>query len=314
MKTNFSRCPISYELVNKGQLYSTSGLKQLSPQLKELAIFPYTIEEQRIEARKRAQKISIQGVQLKLSAKLNIKQGRFEMIDKGGRFILKPPHELFPELPANEAITMQLAKSVGINVPVHGLLYCSDNTFTYFIKRFDRFSHNQKRAVEDFAQLAGKTRETKYDFTMERLIPILDQFCTFPLLEKSKLFKRILFNFLVGNEDMHLKNFSLITNKNKVELAPAYDFLNTTIALENTQEELALPLNGKKSKLKRKDFFDYYAAKKLSLNQTIIEKTVQSFLKPLSKWKDLIEISFLSHNKQKEYLKVLSERLKILEL
>ena len=314
MKSIQHRCPITYETLTPNQFYSVAGLKKLSPQLKQLNVFPLSAESQRIEARKRAQKMSIQGVQLKLSAKLNITHGKFEIVDARGKFILKPPHELYPELPANEAITMQLAKLIGIETPLSGLIYCQDNSFTYFIKRFDRAGHSQKIALEDFAQLSGETRETKYNFTMEKLIPLLDQFCTFPLLEKSKLFTRILFNFLIGNEDMHLKNFSLIIRDKKVELAPAYDFLNTTIALENAKEEMALSLNGKKNRLKKSDFIDYYAHKKLKLNKTTIENILQNISKKIPDWQEWIKISFLTPKKQKEYLQLLSERTQRLGL
>ncbi len=302
------RCPITYEALPKNQRYSLSGLRKLSPHLKALDVFPYSAESQRIEARKRANKMSIQGVQSKLSAKLNITDEKFEIVDIGGKFILKPPHELYPALPANEAITMRLAAMVGIEVPLHGLIYCQDNSLTYFIKRFDRAGHTQKIAVEDFSQLSGHTRETKYNFSMEKLIPLLDQYCTFPLLEKSKLFTRVLFCFLTGNEDMHLKNFSLICRDKKVELAPAYDFLNTTIALENAKEEFALPLNGKKSKLKRTDLIDYYAYKKLNLNKATIENTLKTLSQKIPQWEESIQISFLSAKKKKEYLQILSER------
>lgn len=107
---------------------------------------------------------------------------------------------------------------------------CADGSWSYFIRRFDRAGHNGKLPVEDFAQLAGLSRETKYDFSMERLVNVLDTYCTFPAVEKVSLFKRCLFNFVVGNEDMHVKNFSLITRDGKVGLAPAYDYLSTTVA------------------------------------------------------------------------------------
>src|SRR5208282_995547 len=114
-----------------------------------------------------------------------------------------------------------------------------------------------KVGVEDFSQLLGHTRDTKYESSMEKLIPVLEKHATFPLLEKIKLFRLVLFNFLVGNEDMHLKNFSLIRDKQRVELSPAYDLINTTIAI-HAKEEIALPLRGKKSRLTSTDLIDYY--------------------------------------------------------
>ncbi len=124
---------------------------------------------------------------------------------------------------------MTLAEIFGIEVPVHGLVYSKDKSKTYFIKRFDRIGHNQKLAVEDFSQLLGLDRETKYESSMEKVIWVVSTYCSFPKIEFVKLFKRTLFNFLVGNEDMHLKNFSLITRQDRVALSPAYDLLNSTI-------------------------------------------------------------------------------------
>ena len=162
----------------------------------------------------------------KVSGVLRANEGRMEIVDYGGRYIVKPPHLIYAELPENEALTMSLATSVGIEVPVHGLLVNGDATRSYFVRRFDRAGW-AKRPVEDFAQLSGANRDTKYDSSTERLIEIIDRFCTFPALERIKFFDRLLGAFLTGNEDMHLKNWSLVTRDDKVELSPAYDLLNT---------------------------------------------------------------------------------------
>lgn len=240
------RCPITYERISDQENYSQRGLHLLSPQLKNLSPLDLSADEQRQEAIARVGKMSIQGVQKKLSAKLKIKEGCFEIVDQNGHYILKPQSDIYPELPENEAITMTLAKTIGLEVPVHGLVYSKDNSLTYFIKRFDRIGHNRKLALEDFAQLSGEDRHTKYKSSMEKVIAVVEQFCTFPKIEFVKLFKLTLFNFLVGNEDMHLKNFSLITKDRKISISPAYDLLNSTIAQKNTKEEIALSLKGKK--------------------------------------------------------------------
>ena len=161
-----NRCPITYHLCEENR-YSEKGLKLLSPSLKRLDLLNFTAEELRAEAMQRASKMSIQGVQPKLSAILNIKDGLFEIVDKGGKYILKPQHHTFPELPQNEDLTMRLAASIGIGVPLHGLIYSKDNSLTYFIKRFDRKGQKDKIAVEDFAQLSGMSRDTKYNYSME---------------------------------------------------------------------------------------------------------------------------------------------------
>jgi serine/threonine-protein kinase HipA len=203
--------------------------------------------EQRQEAIERVGKMSIQGIHKKLSAQLKIKEQRFEIVDQKGNYILKPQSDIYPELPENEAITMTLAETIGLEVPIHGLVYSKDNSMTYFIKRFDRKAYHKKLALEDFTQLLGEGRHTKYKSSMEKVISVVEEFCIFPKIEFVKLFKLSLFNFLIGNEDMHLKNFSLITKDRKIYLSPAYNLLNSSIAQKNIKEEIALPLNGKKT-------------------------------------------------------------------
>jgi serine/threonine-protein kinase HipA len=238
---------------------------------------------------------------------LRITQGRFEVVNRGGQYILKPPSLDFPELPENEHLTMRTAAAVGIEVPVHGLLRSVDSSFTYFIKRFDREGRD-RLPVEDFAQLSGESRDTKYDSSMEKVAAVIDQFCTFPALERVKLFERTLFSFLVGNEDMHLKNFSLITRNEKVELAPAYDLLNTTIALKAAKEELALPVKGKKSKLTRNDLLNYFARERLQINERILSDVQSRFAKAMKAWSELLNQSFLSADAKQKYTAILAER------
>lgn len=305
------RCPITYEIISNDENYSQKGLHLLSPQLKNLLPLDLSAEEQRREALARVGKMSIQGVQMKLSAQLKVKEERFEIVDQNGNYILKPQSEFYPELPENEAITMTLASTLNLEVPVHGLLYAKDQTKTYFIKRFDRVGHH-KIAVEDFAQLSGADRYTKYKSSMENIAATIEKFCTFPKIEFVKLFKLTLFCFLVGNEDMHLKNFSLITRNQKITLSPVYDLLNSTIVTKTT-EELALPLKGKKNNLSRKIFFEYFGLERLGLNQKIILEIIQEFQEVIPLWRELIKISFLSEFMQEKYLLLLEDRIKRLE-
>jgi serine/threonine-protein kinase HipA len=307
-----NRCPVSYETCN--DLYSERGLKLLSQKLDNLELFAYSAEEQRAEAMARAVKLSIQGVQPKLSAVLNIKERKFDLVDKEGRYILKPQHQVFPQLPENEDVTMRMARAAGITVPLHGLIWSKDNSLTYFIKRFDRAGHKDKIPVEDFAQLALLTRDTKYNYTMEKLVALLDVYCTFPMLEKAKLFRLVLFNFLVGNEDMHLKNYSLIRNGDKTELSPAYDLLNTTIVLKRGAEEIALSIAGKKKNLKRKDLVEYFGKERCGLTDKVIEFNLQSLFQAIPVWKNLLDICFLSDDVKEKYLSLLEIRIKILGL
>ncbi len=302
-----NRCPITYE--NCGQeKYSRKGLNLLSGQLSNLEDIPYSAQEQIEQSVARAGKMSIQGVQPKLSARLSVKNNRFEIVDINGRFILKPQNQLYKNVPENEDLTMKLAKAVGLETPVHGLVFSKDGSLTYFIKRFDRMGHKDKLAVEDFAQLSDATRDTKYESSMEKAAILLD-YCTFPVIEKMKFFKQTLFAFLIGNEDMHLKNFSLITRNSKVELSPLYDQINTTILLQNPSEEMALPLNGKKRNLTKNDFITYFAKDRLKLTDTAIQNALGIFRDKLSHWKHWIEISFLLEKQKNDYWELVKNRV-----
>ncbi len=281
--------------------------------LKSLATLEFTAEQQRQEAINRAGKMSIQGIQLKLSAVLRVSEGRFEIVDRGGRYILKPQSADYPELPENEDLTMRMAGVAGIETPLHALLRSADASLTYFIKRFDREGRTRV-PLEDFAQLTGESRDTKYNSSMEKVAAVIDEFCTFPAMERVKLFERTLFSFLAGNEDMHLKNFSLLTRNQKVELAPAYDFLNTAIALKNPKEEMALPIRGKKSRLTRNDLIEYFACERLRLNDRVLADVVSRFAKAIPVWRDLMDRSFLSSEMKHKYASLLDERVARLQL
>lgn len=303
-------CPISYQRCEGD--YSSDGLKSLSPRLKTLAALPFTAAEQLREAAARASKMSIQGVQPKLSARLNVAKGRFEIVDTGGRYILKPQTPQYEQLPENEDLSMRLAAIAGVETPLHGLIYSKDASLTYFIKRFDRVDRNRKRALEDFAQILGLSRDTKYDASMEKVAFVIDSYCTFPVLEKIKLFRLTLVNFLIGNEDMHLKNFSLITRDGKIEMSPAYDILNTTIALAHPKEQTALPVKGKKNTLTRSILVDYYGREYLGLNEKVMGAVLEEIESALPEWKRLISVCFLNTELKKKYLYLLDSRWTIL--
>jgi serine/threonine-protein kinase HipA len=304
-----NRCPITYELCGT-EKYSEKGLRMIAPKLTTLHDLPFTAAELRQEAANRAKKLSIQGVQPKLSAVISVAHQQFEIVDQFGNYIIKPQNDIFPELPENEDVTMKMAKIYGLDVPMHGLVYSKDGSLSYFIKRFDRYSKGKKYATEDFAQLTGSSRDTKYDYTMEKLVKVIHEYCTFPAIEKADFFKRILFCFITGNEDMHLKNFSVITKAGKTTLTPVYDFLNSSISIKNPQEELALSLKGKKRSFKSTELIEYYAKERLGLNDKTVTTILSDMNKSVSKWTELLEVSFLSDAMKEKYLKVLDNRMK----
>ena len=307
-------CPINLEPLLAGRSYSVAGLRSIHSKLNHLVPLDYSYAAQLAEVRRRSDKMSIQGVQPKLSAVLKLKDSSFALVDRGGRFILKPNPLAYEEVPANEALTMRMAAEVGIEVPVHGLLRAKDDSWVYFVKRYDREGRTGKVHVEDFAQLSGATRETKYDSSLERVVQLVEQFCTFPAIEKPKLAKRLLFCFLTGNEDMHLKNFSIWMQDGVVSLTPAYDLLNSTLVLENAKEESALPLQGKKRKLTKELWLDYFCKERLKLNEGQIDKIIKELQKAMSAFDRLIKQSLLSEDRQAGYRTILHARAKKLGL
>ena len=309
-----ANCPINLESLPAGRSYSVAGLRSIHSKLNHLVPLEYSYAAQLAEVRRRSDKMSIQGVQPKLSAVLKLKDSSFALVDRGGRFILKPNPLAYEEVPANEALTMRMAAEVGIEVPVHGLLRAKDDSWVYFVKRYDREGRTGKVHVEDFAQLSGATRVTKYDSSLERVVQLVEQFCTFPAIEKPKLAKRLLFCFLTGNEDMHLKNFSIWIQDSVVSLTPAYDLLNSTLVLENAKEESALPLQGKKRKLTKELWLDYFCKERLKLNESQIDKIVKELQKAMPAFNRLIGQSLLSEDRQAGYRTILHARAKRLGL
>lgn len=304
-----NRCPISYEKINSG-FYSRKGLNRLASGLKNLKPLPFSDKELILESQKRMTKMSIQGVQPKLSVRLSVKKESFEIVDQHGIYILKPNPSHLEQVPENEDLTMRLAGISGINVPFHGLVYNKDGDLVYLIRRFDRAGKSKKVHVEDFAQVGGMSRETKYDYSMEKVAKLIDRYCTFPVVEKMKLFRLTIFSYLTGNEDMHLKNFSLIHNGGKIELSPAYDLLNSTIVLSNPKEEMALPIRGKKSNFTYNILFNYFGNERLGMNNKVLKKIEEEFREHYSQWLDVIKISFLKEELQEKYVRVLDHRRK----
>jgi len=307
-------CPITLEALPEGELYSGSGLKTIHPRLAGLHALEYSAGEQIRQARLCADKMSIQGVQPKLSAVLRVSQQSFELADRGGKFILKPNPPTYEEVPANEALTMRMAAVAGIEVPAHGLLRAVDGSWVYFVKRYDRVGRSQKVHVEDFSQLMGARRDTKYGSSLEKVAELVERFCTFPAIEKPRLAQRLLFCFLTGNEDMHLKNFSLWHRDGVVSLTPAYDLLNSTLVLGKAKEESALPLSGKKRNLTRKLWLGYFCEERLGLNENQIDSIVAGLGSALPEFWGLIDRSYLSDAAKDGYRQILEERVARLKL
>ncbi|MBN8535759.1 MAG: HipA domain-containing protein [Deltaproteobacteria bacterium] len=257
-------------------------------------------------------KISIQGVQPKFSVILSEKEQAFKEVESNGTYILKPQVRDYPQIPENEDLTMHLVAISGIQIPWHGLVKCSDESLSHVIKRFDR-ANKEKIPMEDFSQLIGASRDTKYDVSFEKVVETIEEHCTFPTIENFKLFQRVILAFLLGNEDFHLKNISLYTKAKKVQLTPVYDFANSKIANPHSDEEMALSISDKKKNFTKADFLVYFAQQTLFLPQAKVEKETKRLLSFLPTWIEMIDRSFLSEDMKEKYKALLKERTSRLE-
>ena len=238
--------------------------------------------------------VTITGVQPKLSVDLKKEKGgekRFTIVGLWGGYILKPQTEQYANLPENEDLTMHLARLAKINTVPHSLIRFKDGSLAYITKRIDRDKKGNKIPMEDMCQLTEKLTEQKYKGSHEQIAKKIVEFSAYPVLDLINYVEVLLFCYLTGNADMHLKNFSLYKKIKETTLTPAYDLLSTKLVIPEDTEELALTLNGKKRKLKRSDFDNLL--KTMKVEDKVIENTYNKFRKVLPLWYDFIDISFL---------------------
>lgn len=206
-----------------------------------------------LKAQEMVGKMSISGVQPKLSVKLadREKDPHLEVIGDDGRYILKPQVQAFANLPENEELCMTIAEDIGIDVPAHCLVHLKDNSLAYVVKRFDR-QGRRKIHQEDFSQILEK--QDKYNGSVEEIGKKLKAVSEVPGLDVQLFFERVVFNFLIGNGDAHAKNYSVIyTEEGLARLAPAYDLVCSRIIIPEESDESALTIHGKKSRIKKRD-------------------------------------------------------------
>jgi serine/threonine-protein kinase HipA len=262
-----------------------------------------------------SESIAVTGVQPKLSLNLervNSRQNRLTIVGLWGNFILKPPSEIFPQLPENEDLTMKLAKFCGIKTAEHSLIRLASGELAYLTKRFDRTPKGKKIHVEDLCQLTETLTEHKYRGSMEKVGKAIRSFSTNTGFDALSFFELTIFCFLTGNADMHLKNFSLIkTEMNEIQLSPAYDLVSTKLAMPQDLEEMALTINGKKNRLKRLDF--HKLGESLGINEKAIESVFQKFVNKMDGIHGLINESFLDEDFKTQYHDLIMLRSKVLE-
>jgi serine/threonine-protein kinase HipA len=260
---------------------------------------------------------TVTGVQAKLSLGLENmtekdKPQKLTIMGVWGRYILKPPSEHYPSLPELEDLTMHLAAIAGIRTVPHTLIRLKSGELSYITKRIDR-KGKQKFHMEDMCQLTERLTESKYRGSYEQIGKALVHFSTNPGFDIINFFEQVVFCFLTGNNDMHLKNFSLFKDpKRGHNLSPAYDMVAAQLVVEGDSEELALTLNGRKRKITRKDF--EVAMGRFEIDQKAFDNIFERFKKAIPKWNEFVEISFLPTKMKGAYQVMIDKKAKQLGL
>lgn len=307
-----AKCLYCYKELKEGQTdYHPSCAKKLYG-VKTAPVLPYN-RSQIGELAKRVVRAqtTLTGVQAKLSLDVNHGQknepDRFTIVGLWGRFILKPQTDTYRSLPELEDLTMHMAEAAKIAVVPHGLIRFDDGELCYITRRIDRQPDGSKTAMEDMCQLSERLTEYKYKGSYEQIAKLIKKYSAVPQLDLVNFWEVVVFSWITGNSDMHLKNFSLYKTPLGFCLTPAYDLLSTLIVMPQDTEELALTLNGKKRKIKRSDFERAMTAS--GLNEKVIQNMANKFGKAISKWIDLIDNSFLPNDMKREYKRLIIKRV-----
>ncbi len=275
-----------------------------------LPTFDYTIRQlDRLAMQIIENQTSLTGVQPKLSLHLKDHEGskRLTIVGLWGGYICKPQTSQYKMMPEVEDLTMHLAEAAHINVVPHTLMRMADDSICYLTRRIDRTPSGEKIAMEDMCQLTERQTEYKYKSSYERVGKTILKYSSLPKMDVTNYFEVVLFCWLTGNNDMHLKNFSLYDVGQGICLAPAYDLLNAAIINPKDDEELALTLNGRKKNLTREDFIK--AAQVLDIQPVVVTRLIDKYIRLQSKFEEVIKSSFLSRDLQDKYIDMLKKRL-----
>lgn len=257
---------------------------------------------------------TLTGVQPKLSMDINRggrdEPARLTIVGLWGRYILKPKSDTYPWLPEDEDLTMHLATLARIQVVPHALIRFSDGELSYITRRIDRDDDGRKYLMEDACQLSERLSADKYKSSYENVGKLIRRYSSMAQLDLVNYWELVVFSWLTGNSDMHLKNFSLLSLvPGLYTLAPAYDLLNVHLLFDDP-EELALTLDGRKRKLTRQNFVN--AMRTTGLDDKVIGNILQKFQKVQPRWEAFIDQSFLPEELRERYKAEISQRLAVL--
>ena len=255
-----------------------------------------------------AGRMSISGVQRKVSVRLSADGSRIEPATRNGRYILKP-QGTYPNIPENEHVTMRMAGLVGIQTPPFGLVRLKDKSLAYIVKRFDRTDQGEKLRQEDFCQLAKKPPQDKYEGSAELCARIVRKYANEPLIEIRKLYQLLLFSWWTCNMDMHLKNFTLLASADGIfGLSPAYDQVCTHLVIPD--DRLAIPMGGRDKTITKPQWLRF--ADYCELPRRAAEGIITRQCQALTRSKQLITRSFLPEKMKENYSALIMQRCETL--
>lgn len=306
-----SKCLYCYKELADGEVDFHKGCCKKFFGIPEAPELPYSLDElDTLAAQVIQSQTTLTGVQAKLSLHLDRHDGlkRLTIVGLWGDYIFKPQTQSYKTLPENEDLTMHLAKIAKIKVVPHTLIRLKDGTLGYLTKRIDRSADGDKIPMEDMCQLTERQTEYKYKSSYEQIAKVIAKYSYAPLLDLTDFYEQVFFCWLVGNNDMHLKNFSLYAPKGKWGLTPAYDLLNVTLVNPKDDEELALTLNARKKRIKKADFVK--AMETSGIAPKVFENMVSKYHKLLPKFNEVIDMSFLDGEDKEMYKQSIAARLK----
>ena len=305
------RCLYCYRPLEKGDRDFHPGCARKFFGTEKVPVLDYTCKDlEQLALQIIKDRSSLTGVQPKLSLHLNEHEGsqRLTIVGLWGNFVCKPQTVQFGSMPETEDLTMHLAELAKIDVVPHTLMRMADGTLCYLTKRIDRDAKGEKMAMEDMCQLTGRQTEYKYKSSYERIAKAIAQYSSMPKMDVTNFFETVLFSWITGNNDMHLKNFSLYEPQDgTIRLTPAYDLLNAAILNPKDDEELALTLNGRKKRLKRSDFIA--AGETMGIDPKTVDRLIGKYVRLLPRMSEFIGQSFLDEELKTRYKELIHERI-----
>lgn len=308
------RCLYCYKQLDEGQKDFHPGCARKFFGTADAPLLEYRREDlDALAAQVIQAQTSLTGVQPKLSLNLHKHEGcnRLTIVGLWGDYIFKPQTDSYHALPENEDLTMHMAEVARIKVVPHSLIRLADGSLGYITRRIDRKRNGEKIDMEDMCQLTLHPTEYKYKSSCEQIAKAITAYSSTPKLDLVNFMQVLLFSFVTGNNDMHLKNFSLYRPRTQYQLTPAYDLVNVSIANPRDKEEMALSINGRKARIKRADFLK--ASVTMGIEERVTSGLIGNMRKAMPAWMELINDSFLPDEMKQSYIDLIDRRMEVLD-